>query len=767
MDQVAPRLQQLFDGLESAYCVVALLFDERGVPLDYRFVLANPAFERHTGLSHVVGKTIRELVPDIDPAWFRRYGQVALTGESARFVMEDAALDQRRFEVFATRLGEPANREVAIFFEDITARSRAETLARDAQERLEATLRAGEVATWVMDVVKNEVYADRNLARLFSVSDAEASGGPLAAYTRSIHPDDLAPVMARMQASLASGDSYEAEYRVLAPDGQWRRVIARGRPELAADGAPLRLPGVVLDVTHQRATEAALLASEARLGVALKAGHMGTWELDLKTSTLVASATCKANYGRGPQDSFTYEELAASVLDEDRDMWRQRVQAAAQAAGDLDVEYRTRWGDGSIHWVLVRASCTADGGGVAVAMSGISALIDEQKRTEEALVAADRQKDEFLATASHELRTPLNAILGWARILRSGRVDPGAYQRGLDTIERNAQAQVRVIDDILDGSRIVAGKLRLETRPIDLVALVTTSLDTIRPAAEAKRISLLVDLEERAAAIVGDPERLQQVVWNLANNAIKFTPRGGTIVMRVGRAGNDTELVVSDSGEGIAPAFLPHVFDRFRQADGSTTRRQGGLGLGLALVRYLVEAHGGRVRAESEGQGRGATFVVTLPLISAFAGDESPAADESTPPPEPVVPGCLAGVRALVVDDEVDVRELVSTLLEANGAVVATASSAEAALQLLERDPPHILVSDIGMPGMDGYELIRRLRERPVEQGGTVPAIAVTAYARSEDRKRALAAGFQRHLPKPVEPAELVRMVAELATTAR
>ena len=767
MDPIERRLRDAFEAQGKACCVVEVLFDENGRANDYRFLMVNAAFEVHSGLAHSVGKRITELVPDIEEGFFAVYGRVAVTGEPAREVIESKAL-ARWFGLYAARIGDPAAHEVAIFFEDITAHRALEATAKDAQERLEATLRAGSIATWVWDVRADEVYADRNLARLFSVTDAEASGGSLAAYIRAIHPDDRERVGARIEEALASGDSFEAEYRVLAPEGTWRRVVARGRPELDAAGKALRLPGVVVDVTHQRAAEAALQVSEARLAAALKAGRMGTWELDLQTSTLIASDVCKTNYGRTAADSFTYAELAEAVLDEDRAMWRAAVETAIAGAQDLDIEYRTRWPAGGTHWVQVRASCASDASGRVVAMAGVSLLIDQRKRTEEALLAADRQKDEFLATASHELRTPLNAILGWARILRSGRVDPVASRRGLETIERNAQAQVRVIEDILDGSRIVAGKLRLEVRPVDMATLVTAAIETLRPAADAKRIALLVDLEAGVATVSGDPERLQQVVWNLASNALKFTPRGGTVTVRVRRTGMDFELSVHDTGEGIAADFLPHVFDRFRQADGSTTRRQGGLGLGLALVRYLVEAHGGSVRAASDGPGRGAVFTVTLPLDAVFDSDAPPSAPTAgAAAPDAVRPGSLAGVRALVVDDEADARELVSTLLEANGAHVVTASSAEQALDLLARDPPMVLVSDIGMPQVDGYEMIRRLRARRGAEGGTTPAIAVTAYARGEDRRRALDAGFQRHLAKPVEPAELVRLVAELAATRR
>jgi signal transduction histidine kinase len=380
---------------------------------------------------------------------------------------------------------------------------------------------------------------------------------------------------------------------------------------------------------------------------------------------------------------------------------------------------------------------------------------------------ASRAKDEFLATASHELRTPLNAILGWARMMKSGKLDPNAHARGVDAIERTAKAQVQLIEDILDASRIVAGKLHLDLRPFDLASLVAASVDVVRPAADAKGITIMLAFNPAAARVTGDPDRLQQVVWNLVNNAIKFTPKGGTVEVGLARSGTSVELTVKDTGEGITSDFLPHMFDRFRQADGTTTRRHGGLGLGLALVRHLSEAHGGSVRAESGGRDLGATFTVTLPVQAVY--EAAPPSTRPTPPTgersqrAPDVTS-LRGIAVLVVDDQPDTRELVATVLRSHGAEVTTAASAEDAVTLLGEHAPMILVSDVGMAQTDGYELIRRVRGL-VTKAAAIPAIALTAYARDEDRRLALAAGFQAYLAKPVEPEALVRMVADLAST--
>lgn len=392
-------------------------------------------------------------------------------------------------------------------------------------------------------------------------------------------------------------------------------------------------------------------------------------------------------------------------------------------------------------------------------------LIREQEARKEA-EAANRTKDEFLATVSHELRTPLNAVLGWVRMLRMGKLDEAAVTRALETIERNAKAQAQLIEDLLDVSRIISGKLRLDVRPIDLASVIEAAIDSIRPAIDAKAIRLLTVLDPKASPVSGDAGRLQQVVWNLLSNAIKFTPKGGRVQVRLERINSHVEIIVSDTGAGISPEFLPHVFDRFRQADGSLTRSHGGLGLGLAIVRHLVETHGGIVWAESEGVGRGSIFTVQLPLIAVRAVDLSPTPDRVHPTAEWDMPLCstatLDGLRVLIVDDEDDTLEMLVAVLSQCGAEVKPASSAAEALETLQEWKPDVLVSDIGMPGEDGYTLISKVRALETEQGRQVSAVALTAHARTEDRMRALSSGFQMHLPKPVEPAELVVVIASL-----
>jgi PAS domain S-box-containing protein len=394
-------------------------------------------------------------------------------------------------------------------------------------------------------------------------------------------------------------------------------------------------------------------------------------------------------------------------------------------------------------------------------------LIREQAARAEA-ETANRAKDEFLATVSHELRTPLNAILGWARMLRAGQIDEDTMTRALETIERNAKAQAQLIADLLDVSRITSGKLRLDVRSVDLVSLIEAAIDSVQPAADAKGIRLQAVLDPRAGPVSGDPDRLQQVVWNLLSNAIKFTSKEGRVQVRLERVNSHIEITVSDTGKGINAEFLPYVFDRFRQADSTISRAYGGLGLGLAIVRHLVELHGGTVHAYSAGEGCGATFTVRLPLMIVRDSERFPiealerrhptAGDEAPFECPPV----LKGLRVLVVDDEVDVPQLLTAVLSLCGAEVIAVASVAEAMAAIQQMQPDIVVSDIGMPREDGYSLIRRLRATEAEHGGRVPAIALTAHARIEDRLRALSAGFDAHVAKPVEPAELVTVIASV-----
>ena len=381
---------------------------------------------------------------------------------------------------------------------------------------------------------------------------------------------------------------------------------------------------------------------------------------------------------------------------------------------------------------------------------------------------ANRIKDEFLATLSHELRTPLTAILGWASMLRGGGFDAEATRRAVETIERNARAQRQIVEDVLDVSRIITGKLRLELRPVEARALLQEAVETVRPAAEAKGVYFSTLLAADVGEVSADPDRMRQVLWNLLSNAVKFTPPGGRVEVELRREGSQALVRVSDTGQGIPAEFLPHVFDRFRQADMGTTRQHGGLGLGLSIVRHLVELHGGEVTAESAGPGRGSAFRVRLPLRDASRADEPARVETSAPASRGIIDesASLAGARVLLVEDEVDARAMLKALLEGAGASVCAAASAAEAWAALEGDGCDVLVSDIGMPQEDGYSLIRRVRERDARGGTRTPSLALTAYAREDDRLRSLDAGFDEHLAKPVEPSELLASVARLAGRA-
>jgi signal transduction histidine kinase len=387
-------------------------------------------------------------------------------------------------------------------------------------------------------------------------------------------------------------------------------------------------------------------------------------------------------------------------------------------------------------------------------------LLEREKQARLQAQAANRAKDEFLATLSHELRTPLNAILGWAQLLASGQLDETNARRAVEIIERNTRLQAQLIDDLLDISRIITGKLRLELKTVTARSILDAAVDSALPAAAAKSVTLVHELDARTETIVCDPSRIQQVIWNLLSNAIKFTPEGGQATL-AWRQQNDTMVVeVSDTGIGIEPEFLPHVFDRFRQQDAAITRRHGGLGLGLSIVRHLVELHGGSIAARSDGHGKGATFAVTVPLAakSADAAEPTLATASSTSGDLP----SLEGIRVLVVDNEEDARGLVSTILESRGAKVTAVESASQALDAIHCDPPDVLLSDIGMPGEDGYALIRKVRALS-SVVRALPAAAVTAYASAGDRAKAILAGYQAHLAKPIEPSELTAVVAALA----
>jgi PAS domain S-box-containing protein len=435
--------------------------------------------------------------------------------------------------------------------------------------------------------------------------------------------------------------------------------------------------------------------------------------------------------------------------------------------------------DGSILYCEWYNSVLHDDRGKLISVLSLVLDVTERKNAEEERAAllvrerdarqhaeeADRLKDEFLATLSHELRTPLTSILGWASMIRNGEVEGANATRALETIERNARSQARLIDDLLDVSRIITGNLRLDLNPLNLTAVVEAAVDALRPTADVKDIKLSTQFTPGECLVKGDPNRLRQVIWNLLSNAIKFTPRGGSVNLELHCVETNARLTVSDTGEGISETFLPYVFERFRQAEASVSRKQGGLGLGLAVVRHLVELHGGRISAESEGFERGSTFTVDLPLAQerrdpARAEERRREVERRRRRGNDRV--SLDGVHVLLVEDDDDSRKLLSTMLKRYGAKVTSTKSAAEALNVFSEDLPDVMISDIGMPDEDGYELIRKLRSFPADKGGMTPAIALTGYASRKDRERALEAGYHKHMAKPVEQAEMIAAIASL-----
>ncbi|HSO74177.1 MAG TPA: response regulator [Blastocatellia bacterium] len=548
---------------------------------------------------------------------------------------------------------------------------------------------------------------------------------------------------------------------------------------LAKPVEPDELIATIKALLRLREAEEARRETEASYDFLFERNSLPTWIIDMESLEFLAvNEAAVRHYGysreeflsmtikeiRPPEDVPVVQDYIARIPNAAPNavQWRHRKKDGTQI--DVEVIWHELFYRGR-HALLVLAKDITDRKN---AEAEIEELLAREKAAREEAQAASRAKDSFLAIVSHELRAPLNAILGWAAILRSPKADEATRAHAAETIERSAMVQSKLIEDLLDSARVARGQLRLEVQPVDLTAVIEAAVDVMHPAAEAREIEVHRTFAAKTEVISGDPDRLQQIVSNLLSNAIKFTPGGGRVDIRLERADPHVRISVADTGKGISSEHLPYVFERFHQADGSTTRRHSGLGLGLSLVRNLVELHGGTVHAESPGEGYGATFTVDLPLRAVRPpGRESKSLSGMT---GLHATSLLQGVRALVVDDEADARELVATLLQQYGATVTPVASAEEALAVLTSEEmeerPDVLVCDISMPEVDGYALIGRVRELAPEEGGRIPAVALTAYGRAIDRIRALSAGFNMHIPKPVEPAELATVVASLTGRA-
>ncbi|MBW4485470.1 MAG: PAS domain S-box protein [Tildeniella torsiva UHER 1998/13D] len=566
-----------------------------------------------------------------------------------------------------------------------------------------------------------------------------------------------------------AGQPVTFERSISFKDGSIRYLSATYVPRFNDAGVVEGFVALINDLSDRRQAEEALMQSEERYRYLVETIPQLVWTANAEGVLIDANQRWCAFTG------LTVEQVEtvgwpAVVHPDDIPILSQNWAIAQQQGTSYQAEGRMRRADGVYRWHLHQAIPLKTNQGRVIKWFGTATDIEDQKQLEQqrsqlllqeqaaraAAEAASRTKDEFLAVVSHELRSPLNPILGWATLLQNGTLDEAKTKQALAVIERNAKLQTELIDDLLDVSRMLRGKLQISASPVNLAAIIRAAMETVRLAADAKSIRIEAHLEDEVGLVSGDATRLQQVVWNLLSNAVKFTPAAGRVEVRLtqGKA-NQAQITVTDSGKGVVPEFLPLIFDYFRQADSATTRQFGGLGLGLAIVRHLVELHGGTIQAASPGEGLGATFTVSLPTLT-----HSPLAPNDDLQPQPSLN--LPGTQILVVDDDSDTRTFITFLLEQAGASVVAAASAREGLAALGQSRPQVLVSDIGMPDMDGYMLMRQIRSLPAEQGGQVPAIALTAYVRETDQEQALAAGFQRHIAKPVEPAALLRAIAEL-----
>ncbi|AUX43942.1 histidine kinase [Sorangium cellulosum] len=682
---------------------------------------------------------------------------------------------------------------------DITELQQAEEAARRGERLFRALSESIDYGVWLCDPEGRCVYVSDSFLRRSGMSLERCSGDGWAA---ALHPDDRHK-LGNFKRCVETGAMWDEELRFLSPDGVVLPALSRGVPIRDDQGEITGWVGLCLDISRLKRTEEALRESERRLRAALDGAQRSLAErerleeelrrserqlasliasspdaiyrldMDLRctfmsaTSTMVMGFPPEHYVGKTPRENglpLDVCEAGEAACREARVTGKPQRMEFSLGERRFRVRYIPELGpDGAVEaFIGITEDVTAERRAEEERLQ----LLESERAARDEAERVSRVKDDFVATLSHELRSPLNAILGWARILRTRAPDPQAMARGLDVIERNARLLADMVSELLDMSRIVSGKLRLDVQQVDLPAVVQGAIESIKLAAEAKGLTVVSRVDPEAATLRGDPARLQQVVWNLLSNAVKFTPAGGRIDIALRRAGEHAELSVTDTGAGIAPQFLPHLFERFRQADASSTRKYGGLGIGLSIVKHLVELHGGTVAVASEGEGKGATFTARLPL----GGAAQPAPDaaleqRSTRGEAPGdYPGAeLTGVRVLVVDDQADAREIAQRVLEESAARVTTAASAAEALSLVERERPHVLVSDLGMPGEDGFQLIRKVRALGAERGGATPAAAVSALAREEDRARALGAGYQAHLSKPVDPAALVGVVAALA----
>ena len=776
--QELARLEALY---QTSPLGMALVDDE------LRFLKVNGAMAEMNDLppAQIVGRTVREVRPELAEvieAHLRQVfggGQPLLDLELSNVAVGPLSVERDWLATYYPLPG--ADGEVAavnLVLMDVTARNLAREALRVNEEQFRITADSAPVMIWMADADRNHYFFNhRWLDFTGRTLDQEQGQG----WVEDLHPEDVQRWLEACRASFDSRTDFQLEHRLRHRDGQYRWIIGQGVPHFRTDGSFAGFIGTGIDIHERKQAEEALRQSEEFNRSILESSVDCIEVLDLEGRLISMNGVGQQMMEIDDFDSCAGREWLGLWEPEARESADEAI-GSARAGGVGHFMAYCRTMKGTLKWWDVIVSPILDQHGQPERIVSISRDLTDRQRIEEERVQslareqaarteaeeANRLKDEFLATVSHELRAPLNAILGWVKLLREGRLDQEEAERALETVERSARAQNRIVSDLLDVSRIITGKLRLNIRPIEPAFVIEAAVEAVRPAAEAKAIRLEMALDYGAGPISGDSDRLEQIIWNLLSNAIKFTHKFGCVQIRLERVNSSVEITIGDTGQGIDAEFLPYVFDRFRQADSSSTRRQGGLGLGLAIVRHLAEMHGGSVRAESPGSGQGATFTVKLPMMVAprqalTPGRTVPAIEGSLDlldcPPQ------LEGLHILVVDDDPDAQDLIKTILTQCQAVVKTAGSTDEALDIfLEPDGwrPELLISDIEMPGADGYSLIREWRKFESQQGRRIPAIALTAYTRVEDRLRSLSAGFQMHVGKPIEPTELLTIVASL-----
>ncbi|MGJ3245527.1 MAG: hybrid sensor histidine kinase/response regulator [Elainellaceae cyanobacterium] len=671
--------------------------------------------------------------------------------------------------------------------QDITDRKRAEAILRDREQRLDIATQAAQLGIFEWDIQSDHaVWENQRMYDIFGHTLEDGTLNNAQFLEHAVHPDDREAFEQRLTEGIRSNRLQQVVCRIRRRnDGQWRWIEVTGHVSSTPDGHPCRLVGVISDITDRKRFEHELMESEAI--ATIKAGELAAL-MEATPAAIWIAHDPQCHHMTANRMAYELMKLepgsitTATAIDGSNPLpfWQRKngqdiaphdlpMQKAIRTKQEVVDEIEFAFPDGTVRYIYGKAVPLYDSiGTVRGAIGGfveITSLKESEREREQLLERerlaredaerANRIKDEFLAILSHELRSPLNPILGWSKLLQTRKFDETVTTKALATIERNARLQTQLIDDLLDVGKILRGKLKLQSVPVNLADVIEAATETVKAAADAKSIAIcpvLLDIGQ----VRGDSTRLQQIIWNLLSNAIKFTPNGGQVIIRLEQTRNQAQITVTDTGKGITPDFLPHIFESFRQEDASITRQYGGLGLGLAIVRYLTEAHGGTVAAHSPGEGLGAIFTVCLPLIQS-----EPDINQKRESLQPNFD--LTGLRILTIDDDLDTRELLKILLTQYGANVLTVASAVEVLEALETFRPHVLINDIGMPEVDGYTLIQLIRALPPEKGGKIPAIALTAYAGEDDYQHAMTSGYQQHVAKPFDSDQLFQAVLTLA----